>query len=89
MTVRGLMAAVAIIAIVLSGSLLKKRRDERLQRLAFYSAFERKYMLREQSIAPGKLSHGNQERLEIFRAMRQKWEGAASHPWESVEPDSR
>jgi hypothetical protein len=82
------MAAVAIVAVVLGVGLLKKRRDERLRRLAFYSGLEYKFMARAQSIAPGKPSHGDQERLNIFRAMRRKWEWAASHPWESVEPDS-
>jgi hypothetical protein len=82
------MVAVAIVAIVLGVGLLKKRRDESLQRLAFYSALEHKFMARAKSIAPGEPSHGDQERLNIFRAMRRKWEWAASHPWESVELDS-
>jgi ABC-type ATPase involved in cell division len=88
MTVRGLMVAVATVAIVLGVSLMKKRRDARLQRTEFYSFLVRKFMARKQSVAPGELSHGDQERLKILRAMRQKWEWAASHPWESVEPDS-
>jgi hypothetical protein len=89
MTMRGLMFAVAIVAIVLGVGLVKKRRDERLQRLTFYSGLEHKYVARAQSIAPGKPSHQAQERLNFFRAMRRKWEWAASHPWESVEPDPR
>src|SRR5262249_30338557 len=56
MTVRGLMVAVAVVAIVLGVGLLKKRRDERLRRLAFYSALEHKFMARAQSIAPGEPS---------------------------------
>jgi hypothetical protein len=81
------MIAVAIAAIVLVMGILKKRRDERLEKLAFYSGFERKYTARAQAIAPGKLSSTNQARLDDFRAMGRKWERASSHPWESVEPD--
>jgi hypothetical protein len=87
MTVRGLMIAVAMISLVLGVGLLKKRRDERLQRLAFYSGLEHKFLARPQAIAPGKPSHQDRERLNFFRAMRRKWEWTASHPWESVEPD--
>src|SRR5437870_4239665 len=87
MTVRGLMIAVAIVAIVLGVGILKKRRDERLKRLAFYSRLERKYTARAQASAPGRFIDAEQERLNFFRAMRRKWEWAASRPWESVEPD--
>jgi hypothetical protein len=79
------MVAVAIVAIVLGVGLLKKRRDERLQRLVFYSGLEHKFMARVQASGSGRLL--NAERLNYFRAMRRKWEWAASHPWESVEPD--
>lgn len=88
MTVRRLMAAVAIVAIVLAvGVVLKKRRDERLERQAFFASFELKFMARVQEDASGERRNMNQERLNYFRAMRQKWAWAASHPWESVEPD--
>jgi hypothetical protein len=87
MTLRGLMVAVAIVAVVLGVGLLKKRRDERLKRLAFYSGLEHKYTARAQASTSGRLGNAGQERLDYFRAMRRKWEWAASHPWESVEPD--
>jgi hypothetical protein len=87
MTVRGLMIAVAIVAIVLGVAILKKRRDERLKNQAYFAGLERKYAARAQAGASGRLPNAAQERLDYFRAMRRKWEWAASHPWESVEPD--
>jgi hypothetical protein len=87
MTVRGLMIAVSIVAIVLGAAILKKRRDERLKNQVYFAGLERKYTTRAQASAPGMLSNAAQERLNYFRAMRRKWERAASHPWESVEPD--
>jgi hypothetical protein len=78
----------AVVAIVWGVGLLERRRGERLRKVAYYSFLEREFMAKALSIAPEKLSRGDQEKLNIFRAMRRKWERAASHLWESVEPDS-
>ena len=82
------MVTVAVVAIVWGVGLLKRRQDERLRKLAYYSFLERGFMAKAQSIAPEKLSREDREKLNIFRAMRRKWERAASHLWEPVEPDS-
>ncbi len=87
MTLRGMMVAVAIVAVVLGVGLIKKRRDECLKRLMFWSGWEHKYTARAQARTSGRPGNAEQERLDHFRAMRRKWEWAASHPWESVEPD--
>jgi hypothetical protein len=87
MTLRGLMVAVAIVAVILGVGLLKQRRDERLKRLASYAGLEHTYTARAQARTSGRLGSAGQERLDCFRAMRRKWEWAASHPWEAVEPD--
>jgi hypothetical protein len=81
------MFAVAVVAVLLALAMLKKRRDERLRSQAFYSGLEAKYTSRSQAYAPSGLPTPEQERLNYVRAMRQKWEWGAWHPWESVEPD--
>jgi hypothetical protein len=62
MTVRGLMIAVTIVAIVLGMALMKKRRDERLKNQEYFSGLERKYTARAQASASGRLPKSAQER---------------------------
>jgi hypothetical protein len=57
MTTRRWMDAVAIVAIVLGVAVLKKRRDERLQKQVYYSGLERKYAARAEASASGELSN--------------------------------
>jgi hypothetical protein len=86
-TVRRMMIAVAIVAIVLGVATFKKRRDQRLKNQVYFAGLERKFTARAEASATGSPPKAAQARLNYFRAMRRKWQWAASHPWESVEPD--
>jgi hypothetical protein len=86
-TVRGLMIAVAIVAVRLGGELMRRRRADRLERLAWLAGRERMLMTsdpaEEREIVSRYLKHGKQmgvgEAIEIAR-QRLRYEYAASHP---------
>jgi hypothetical protein len=86
-TVRRLMVTVAIVGVLIGLWVLKKRRDERLERREYYSRWARKYQARQRDSFPTPLNEANLVRLDRFLAMERKWEHGVRHPWLSVVPD--
>jgi hypothetical protein len=94
-TVRRLMIAVAVVAVLLGGELIRRQRAARLERLAWLARCERmlatSHPEEEREIASPYLKHGKQmgvvEALQEIARQRLRYEYAASHPWLPVPPD--
>jgi hypothetical protein len=94
-TVRWMMVAVAMVAVLLGGELMRRRRAACLERLAWLAKHEKILAAskpeEEREIASLYLKHGKQmgveEALEEIARQRRRYEYAASHPWLPVPPD--
>ena len=94
-TVRRLMIAVAVVAVLLGGELLRRKRADRLERLAWLAGRERMLLANRHDpsleIAAGNLKHGKpmgvEEALQEIAKQRRRFEYAAAHPWLPVPPD--
>jgi hypothetical protein len=91
-TVRRLMIAVAVFALLLGAMALRQRRSH-FQALADYHAFQARHIRSSHGsmIQPsGAYVHiplGSSSRAEYHKDMGGKYGYAASHPWLPVEPD--
>ena len=85
LTVRGMMVAVAVVAVALSLIVLKRRSDG-YRSLAGYHAAR---AMAESGTGPAESGFARiwTQQGEWHKRMREKYERAASRPWMPVEPD--
>jgi hypothetical protein len=94
-TVRRMMVAVAVVAILMGGELMRRRRAACLERLAWLAGREKAWGADDPSwqreVASPYLKHGKQmgvaEALAEIAQQRRMYEYVASHPWLTVPPD--
>ena len=95
MTTRRLMVAVAVVAILMGGELMRRRRAACLERLTWLQGRETAWGADdpswEREVASRYLKRGKQmgvvEALAEVARQKRKYEYAASHPWLPVPPD--
>ncbi len=94
-TVRRLMVAVAIVALVIFGVQMGRRRAEYQERLRFCEQAENSCRTAADEIANDDVAAREYlfdrtyflEKAEHFAARKREYQYAASHPWVSVPPD--
>ena len=95
-TVRWLMVAVAVMALVMGAELTRRRWTHRRMMARHYTVSEHSYRDQAKEIA-AEISHGRQDLdLALERRLwmadraaqfRRRWERGAARPWESLRPD--